>query len=356
MIAVGTINTYSKRKISKKQKRRASIFESEINAFQENSEKKCLICGKTIIGFCKSHSLPKFVLKCISSDGTIRTGKTFQSDSHIDKQGKKNALIFYNLCKQCDGNFFQEYEHEEFFCQKLSNEAINEIALKNYFRYLYKQQREVLKFEKLLTETRDDAETKQFLENQLYLSKFNVDDTNAKIKKYLKRKHDQNFYVIDEINLDYSTAIAYQGFITLVYGFDGLINDIYKYDETYKIQQLGLCIFPHHTGTKIILFCEDGSTRLKHFYKTFRHLSIEEKMYVINYILLLYEEEWAVDGSVKEKLNKETLQLINQRDTIVQETNNPLSIVENENLVDLARPIFELKTNGNIYNFLSDKR
>ena len=356
MITVGTINTYSKRKINKKQKRIASIFESEVNAFQENSEKKCLICGKTINGFYKSHSLPKFVLKCISSDGTIRTGKTFQSDSHIDKQGKKSALVFYNLCKQCDGNFFQEYEHEEFFCQKPSNEAINEIALKNYFRYLYKQQREVFKFEKLLTEMRDNAETKQFLENQLYLSKFNVNDTDAKIKKYLKRKHDQNFYVIDEIDLDYSTAIAYQGFITLVYGFDGLINDIYKYDETYKIQQLGLCIFPHHVGTKIILFCEDGSTRLKHFYKTFRRLSIEEKMYVINYILLLYEEEWAVDGSFKEKLNKETLQLINQRDTIVQETNNLSSIVENENLVDLVRPIFELKTNGDIYNFLSDKR
>lgn len=286
----------------------------------------------------------------------MRTGKTFQSDSHIDKQGKKNTLVFYNLCKECDGIFFQEYEHEEFFYQKLSNEAINKIALKNYFIYLYKQQKEVAKFEKLLTEVDKNFQMKQFLENQLFLSKFNVNDTNAKIKKYLKRKHNQNFYVIDEIDLSYGTIVAYQGFITLVYGFDGLINNIYNYDKAYKVQQLGLCIFPHSKGTKILLFCEDGSTRLKHFYKTFKHLSIEEKLYVINYILLLYEEEWAMDGSFKEELNKETLQLINQSDTIVQETNDPLSIVENENLVDLARSIFELKTDGDIYNFLSDKR
>ena len=129
MISIGTINTYSKRKISKKQKRRTSIFESELNTFQTNSKKECLICGKTINGFCKSHSLPKFVLERISSEGMVRTGKTFQSDSHIDKQGKKNTLVFYNLCKECDGIFFQEYEHEEFFYQKLSNQSLNKSGI-----------------------------------------------------------------------------------------------------------------------------------------------------------------------------------------------------------------------------------
>jgi len=347
---IGLINTYSKKELTKRQIIRASKFESEINVFEGATSKKCLICGKDIKGFCKSHSLPEFVLKNISSNGMVKTGKSFQSDSHLDKTGIGNTLTFYCVCCKCDREFFQNYEHEEVFFAKLTDVAVNEIAVKNYLRYLYKQQREKCRYKKLLKESKG-LEESQFCSNQLFLAEMNIDDTKKKIDKTIKGKHKHLFYVIDEIDLDYRVKLAYQGFVTISYGFDGVVNNIYNYNLVNKIQQLGICIFPNSKGTKILLFCEEGSTKLKSFYRTYKTLSLEQKLYVLNYILLLYEEEWVISGEFDKKLNKETLILINQRVDTIQEMDKPLTIDDNL-LIEAIRDVYELKTEGNIFNFL----
>lgn len=349
------INTFSKRSLSQEEKIKISKFYSELDVDGEK-EKICLLCGEKINGFCKSHSLPKFVLKNHSSNGKLKTGKVFQSDSFKDNYGIENTLVFRCICDKCDSSYFQEYEKDEAFKKKLSDVTINEIAVKNYLQYVYKQRVEIVKNEKRLSNAIDSEEERQFYENQLFLAKLNLIDVMAKIKKYKNRKNEHNFYVIDEINLDYHTEIAYQGFITIVYGLDGkVINNIYDYDSFYKIQELGLSVIPHSSGTKIILFCEEGSTRLRSFYKPYKKLNIQQKLYLINYLLLLYEEEWTIDDAKRLNLNKETLRLINQHDTIIQSSDYFGDLVTGKEIIENAKIFFKLQTNGNIYNFLEKK-
>lgn len=351
---LGIINTYLRKKLSNKEKIRISKLYSGLDIFDGES-KKCLLCGENVNGFCKSHSLPKFVLKSCSSNGKIRTGKTFQNDSYYKDSGVGNALVFSGICDKCDNTYFQDYEHEHIFFNKFNDLSINEIAIKNLLRYLHKQKLEVAKYEKLLASNIKYPEEKQFYENQLFLCKQNAIDTNELLNKYKRKKTEHNFYVIDEIDLDYSTEIAYQGFVTLVYGFSGLINNIYDYESSTKMQQLGICVIPHSKGTKVLLYCEEGLSRLKLFYKKYRSLDLKEKLYVINYILLLYEEEWVVSASFNKKINKETLMLINQHDTVFQNANCPNELLVTKELVKEVEKIFELKTSGNIYNFLERK-
>ena len=354
MLDLGVINTYFGKKLSKKEKIRISKLYSSLDIFGDK-EKTCLLCGQKVNGFCKSHSLPKFVLKKQSSNGKIRTGKTFQKDSFVDNNGVGNTLVFSNICNSCDSSYFQEYEHEDVFTKKLNDVAINEIAIKNLLRYSYKQAMELAKFEKILASEAKYPDEIQFCENQIFLSKQNIIDTNERILKYKNRKLEHNFYVIDEIDLDYSTEISYQGFVTLVYGLDGLINNIYDYDSLTKMQNLGICIIPHSKGTKILLYCEDGLTRMKLFYKPYKKLDLNQKLYLINYILLLYEEDWVVDASFNKKLNKETMTLINQHDTVLQESDCINELYAPINVLAEVSGVFELKTSGNIYNFLERK-
>lgn len=352
MLEIKILNTFSKRKISKRKKKHLSIFESSLRV-NDDGDKICPICNKKVNSFCGSHSLPKFVLKHLADNGIIKTGKSFQSGTYKTIFGINNTLIFNSICRECDNSFFQDYENENAFNTKITDVAINEIALKNYFRYLYKQQREVIRFSKLVKQEKYEDKKAIYL-NQLFLSKANVEETMNKIDKSIKDKNKHNYYVIDEIDLDYRTELAYQGFITPIYGFDGLINNIYDYNLNNKIYQLGLCVFPHKNGTKIILFCEEGATKLKFFYRKYRMLALEQKLYVINYMLLLFEEDWVINGSFKAKLNIDTLLLINQRDVVCQATNNPFELLDNLSLVESTKDTFSLKTEGNIYNFLAN--
>lgn len=118
-----------------------------------------------------------------------------------------------------------------------------------------------------------------------------------------------------------------------------------------------IAIFPLQTKSKILLFKEDGNDRLKLFYKDYKKLSLEEKLYAINYILLLYAEDIAFKPEIidKIKINEETLKLINTTMNPESITTNELSEKEYHKLVlQNALDKFRLKTEGSILNFLAN--
>lgn len=352
------LNFYKRRRLGKREQIAFSRTMSELHKNNSKLANNCLICGKECSSFCDSHSIPKFVLKSITNDGKVLTGTSFMSPINLKPVGVNSALVFSCVCHDCDSKYFQDYEHISKISSEFSNVAINEIAMKNYLRYAFKQHQNQQVFKQLLEMPNISIEEKYSLENQSFLKKKDVDEAVAKIIKYSKKKDDKNFYIIDELNLNYKTQLAYQGFITMVWGFDRLINNTFNYDDDYKIQQLGVCVFPFETGTKILLFCEEGSNRLRDFYKKYRKLSLEEKLYVINFIILLYEEDWVVEADFDEKeLNKETLLLINKSSIVENFTNTfPGSPTESPTIsIDLLKANYELKTSGDIYNFLSPK-
>ena len=155
--------------------------------------------------------------------------------------------------------------------------------------------------------------------------------------------------------------MAFQGFINLSQGFNGVINDLFNYDPRYKMELLFVCVFPFSGKTKIIIFCEDGVKRLRRFYKKYKKLNIKEKLHVLNYIILLYDEEWCVSTSFKKSsLNKETIWLINQRTDFFFEGDDLEELYQMQKQIrDLQMEMtYRIQTKGNIYIyiFLEEKK
>ena len=356
--------SFKEKKLSKSELKDFNINSSKIerNAAKLSKGDFCLICGRPCSSFCSSHSIPKFVLNGISTDGLVLRGMDIIKTTGIIKPvGVNSVLTFSSICNQCDNTSFQEYESPEAFKKPLSYLAVNEIAIKNTLRYLYKRKKELFQFELLLKELDERRLNSDYLsrdlENKLELAKIDVNEYQNLLKILLKKKNDNFFYVIDEINLDYNTYFAYQGFVTLINGFDRrIINDTFNYDIRYKMQRLGIAIFPFENSTKIIIFCKNGDNRLRLFYKPYSKLSLDEKLYAINYLLLMEEEEWCIPASFDTKrLDIETKNLIAQNQEIEFQTMNPF-ITKNEMLKTIKAHLgdrYVIQTKGNIYNFLA---
>ena len=362
MIQAKARNTISEKKVSKREKRLLSKMYTELKRISKRTITNCLICGQECTSYCDSHSIPKFVLKQISKNGKILIGHNFVQNPVTDEYGISNALVFKCVCNKCDNTYFQEYENLSVFEKPLSNLAINEIATKIYLRHYYKRFEEESIFLELNQEVKKNGLEGTYaagiINNKLLTTQLDLEDAKRRIRKLIKHKNEKHFYVIDDFNLDYPAQLTYQGFIALTKGFGKTINDIYNYNPSYRIEVIYLCVFPFKGGTKIVLFCDDGATRLRDFYKTYRKLNLDSKLYLLNYILLLYDEEWCVSGDFdKTKLNWETLKLINQT-TDINVGADSLSEIE-EHYDQLKRQLidgeFELKTSGNIYNFLINK-
>ena len=311
----------------------------------------CLICGKKMSSPCKSHSLPKFVLKEIADDGKINTGNYYMT--YKDKtKGVGNTFVFGNICNDCDSKFFQDYENPSIINNPLSTTAINEIETKNLLRSIYKRTQERSLYQKKKKKNPDNY----ICEHRIMLANLDLESSFKQLTKLIKHKNEKYFYVIDELVLPYKTQLAFQGFVALTNGFDGLINDIYNFDPQYRIEELGICVYPYKDKTKILLYCRDGDTRLRLFYKKYRKLSLDEKLYVINYIILLYTEEWVTSASFDKKaLNKATLLLINQNDNVLINEKSVGATDEriNQAIKEQINRVYSLKTSGDIYNFLA---
>lgn len=342
-------NTYSDKELTKNEFVKLQQTISQLFKESHKDFDKCLICGKDMKKPCDSHSLPKFILKQVASNGLIRCGNYFMWTKDHEK-GVNNALLFRDICEECDSAFFQEYENPTYIEEKFSITAINEIAAKNLLRAIYKRTQERELFCNQYKKHHGPA-----LANKILICDLDINSAKATLSKIIKHKQEKHYYIIDEFSLPYQTLLAFQGFVALTKGFDGLINNIYNFDPRYRIEELGICVFPYKGKTKIVLFCLDSCTRMKLFYKKYRMLNLDEKLYVINYIILLYTEEWVVPASFNEKqLNKETLLLINQT-TDVYGMMSSLLMTEEEIHKEELKQLdlkFSLQTSGNIYNFL----
>lgn len=357
MINSDFLNTYNEKKPSKKTAIEISKFISKAKKFGDKLSDSCLICGIKPTSFCNSHSLPSFVLRKLSSDGKLLTGHSLITHRDKKPSGINNSLTFTCICEHCDNTFFQEYENEDALKSKITDIAINEIAIKNHLRYLYKQNESLNVYNRLSKENKHKLYAEDyFYRNQQMLCEHNIRDSYEKLERLIKRKSWSNHFIIDEINLDYPTQMAYQGFVSIACGFDGLINNVYDYSLSNRINQLGICVFPYDNGTKILLFCENNAPRMKYFYKHYWKLSLEEKLYVINYLILLYEEDFVIDGNFNIKsLTKDTLLLIHQTDLIGHDPSMYIKGPTESPDVSFNSLIetYGLKTSGNVYNFLA---
>lgn len=324
--------------------------------------KNCLLCGKECSSFCNSHTIPQFIMKEISNNGKYNYINTFLGVPIQRKNlGLNEAFTFHTICNECDKLYFKTYENPDNYCIEPSQNLIAEIALKNNLRMLSKRivenfsNKEILKLSHAGSLAAINS-SKTLEVNDLDISEF---CDSIKLAKDTINGKKKGYYLIDYIKLNYVTKFAYQGQVAVISGFDNeLINDIYSKDDKYKIQSLHISIFPIRGKTHIFVFIEDGDRRYTKFYKKFKRLSLNEKLKTLNYIILLYSEEWLLTSEIENEVLEnsnllEVLQVTSNSNPAFGSDSKSESLFK-QKLLQKAVQNFSLQSIPDIPNFLEE--
>lgn len=78
----------------------------------QTANRKCLLCGKNINGFCNSHSVPRMILQQIADQGwVLKTDVSINPSKETERgYGLKRAGTFHLICSECDKKCFLDYE------------------------------------------------------------------------------------------------------------------------------------------------------------------------------------------------------------------------------------------------------
>ena len=67
----------------------------------------CYFCGKSVTSFCNSHSVPRFCLENIATNGDVLTLNTVVDNPLMDTEnGVNKAGTFHLICNDCDSKIF----------------------------------------------------------------------------------------------------------------------------------------------------------------------------------------------------------------------------------------------------------
>lgn len=262
---------------------------------------ECYFCRKKVSGLCNSHTVPAFTLRNIAVKGKLYSmNSMIQLPFMKDKLGVNESGTFHIICKQCDGTIFQDYEKEEAYTDSPACKILAEISLKNSLKAIYKR-----KFEhQFIGHTPLSIFSNQLSVGQLDLREYEILFETSK-RVMLKNWNDE-FYLSEYIQLNYTVPVAFQGLIALYIDLCGkIINDIYNYDPNYKIKELQLAVFPLKNKSVIMLFVEKGNRRYREFFKQLSKLSELEKLKIINYMIFAYTEDFLLSPNLDQQvLNK----------------------------------------------------
>lgn len=292
------------------------IFQSKlISEAKENSKHdNCMLCGKKVEGFCNSHSVPQMCLKNIASTGKLNSIYSFlDSDIFEKEKGINNAGTFHNICRECDGTEFQKYESSISYSSDCHTdiELINQIALKNILRDIYKHELEI-ELLKLMPGAIKEKSKNHWanifvsLTNQPQIKARKVDvkecyEALDKCKKSISTKAPWLEVVLCE-RLDYIVPIAYQGMIAITTGFDKeIINDKFSYVQGYNLEYIHIAVLPFDNFSMVMLFIDKDNKRYEKFKSKIRGLTKTKRIQLVSYMLFLYCEDYFITKGLSPK-------------------------------------------------------
>jgi len=299
----------------------------------------CMHCNKEKSSFCNSHSVPAFCLRNIATNGHVYYSNTLINMPLLDmEKGINNAGTFQIICKECDSRIFQEYENPDNYEHKVTNKMLAQIAMKNYLRQIGKRLNEYALYE-IMGEKNpyilDFVEEMHNIQN-IDLEEYKKDYEKA--KRLSKKDWNNEYYLFYQEKLDYVVPIAFQGSIALVVDLDGqIVNDIYYEDQSYRIQNLHICIFPLKETSIIMMFIDSNDRRYRNFYKKFNKLSHEDKLGLINYIIFLYSEDIFLSKNIPSEVlkNKKLIKVSQQSSLAFSMSSFSSAIEESKKIYDL---------------------
>ena len=277
----------------------------EINSLEKEAKSKskpdtCLICHTPTTRFCNSHSIPKFCLKQIASEGYVLTSYAIY-DYPILKEtdGIERAGTFHLICPQCDNKAFKEYEDPNNYDELPNQRMMAQIATKNLLKLIDKRRIEI-EYYKMFCEKH--PEFKEHFSTKQTANQLDIVEYEAAFQRACRalKKDRAEYHLAFFAKLDYVTPIAFQGQIAMAFDLEGnLINDLFCYSPQYRIEMINICILPMDNKSIIMMFIEDGHKRYRKFLKQFNKLESLDKLSVISYIVILYSEEVYLAKSIK---------------------------------------------------------
>ena len=279
---------------------------SRINKEARKAAKRdtCYICDKPVTSFCNSHSIPRFCLKNIASNGEVLTLNAIVDMPIMDtSKGVEEAGTFHLICNKCDSTKFSDYENPDNYINEPTSKMIAQMAMKNALQYISKRLFEIELYN--ITESMNPV-AEIFTQAKKEASKLDIkefNDSYKKAKKAIEKNYENDYYVCYYEKLNYVVPIAFQSCIAMVVDFEGnIINNIYNKSPKYKIQNIHISILPLKSETVILMFIEDGDTRYRQFYKQFNKLSLDDKLATLTYIIFLYSEEIYFSKSIEKEV------------------------------------------------------
>lgn len=349
--------------LSKKLRSIINVDEIDINkkmskvysdARHNSKASKCLVCEKSDVKFCNSHSIPQFCLRNISSTGKLSTTNEVIDMRFFLKKtaGINEAGTFKNICTGCDSTIFQDYEKPETYEKQPDNKVLSEIALKCSLRMIYKRNVEIEVYKQML-KIGSNQQAKSLIRT---FSSDLVDYTEdfKKAKSNVKSSVGNGYYLVYYKVLDYVVPYAFQSQITLHVDLENkIVNNIYSYKENYHMKDLYICVFPLKASTAIIVFIDNNEKRYKNFIKQFRKLSEIDKLALINFIILRNSEEvfYSDDASFRKVLKSNDLKKLCGNTNNLELTTNDLF---DSNLIEGVKVNSSLQDYKKYPNLLSE--
>jgi hypothetical protein len=285
----------------------------------------CLICGQKL-PFCNSHTVPQFCLKNIADNGKVKLFNALIGTELLSvDSGINNAGTFHIICRPCDNTIFQDYENPQAYSNIPSSKLLNQIALKNVLRDIYKHEAElemimnakIMMHEKepfiaIMMDRYFDSQIKaRSLDVKECYDIFNVAKNNLSVVS-------PSVHIVSFDKLNYIVPIAFQGMIALITGVNGeIINNQYNYNPDYSVEYLHLVIFPLENTSVIITFSDDKNSRTLTFENELKNMSITNRLEIINRIVLWYAEDYFLSPQLPKEVSSELKQATQQMQDLV---------------------------------------
>lgn len=315
MIIINTLKV-SNANLTKQQIIDYKIFQSNLisKAREASKHKTCILCDKPVEGFCNSHSIPKMCLKNIANTGKLNSIYSFIDSEIFEKdKGINNAGTFHNICRECDNYKFQKYEECNSYFSNVSEdyELLNQIALKNILRDIYKHELE-LELLKLIPAAVKEKSKNNWADIFVHLTntpqikarEIDIKECYAaleKCKKSIITKEPWLDILFCE-RLDYVVPIAYQGMFALTTGFDHeIINDKFSFVEGYNLEYIHMAILPFEQFSMIIVFMDKNNKRYEKFKFRISKLTKTKKIHPVSYLVFLYCEDYFITKGLSPK-------------------------------------------------------
>ena len=122
--------------------------------------------------------------------------------------------------------------------------------------------------------------------------------------------------------LNYIVPIASQTQVVLIGDLsDNLINNIYCESSHYHLKELYLFIFPLESFSVVGMFYDLVDKRYRKFVSDFNKLEEDDKLQVINYILLRYSEDYFLSPQIDDEIKKQIKGVVDKGSDIVSSSN-----------------------------------